>query len=163
VLRATLCLVILSNLHKVARSKISEEIQAQVRQRAVGLCEYCHASEQWQYVKFTVDHVIPITQGGTDRLENLALACFHCNRRKTNCLTAVVPQTNQEVPLFNPRSDRWSDHFIWSSDRLFVVGLTFIGQATVEALAMNRERVIAIRAADYEIGRHPPDKDPVQD
>ncbi|MCC5604575.1 HNH endonuclease [Nostoc sp. CHAB 5714] len=70
-----------------SRSKIPESIQKQVRQRANYLCEYCHASEQWQYVQFTVDHTMPLSLGGTDFLENLALACFHCNRRKTNRLT----------------------------------------------------------------------------
>ena len=59
---------------------ISEVTQNQVRQRANFLCEYCHASEQWQCVPFTVDHVIPISKGGVRSLENLALACFHCNR-----------------------------------------------------------------------------------
>lgn len=41
-----------------ARHKIPEDIQKQVRQRANYLCEYCHASEKWQYVAFTIDHVI---------------------------------------------------------------------------------------------------------
>jgi hypothetical protein len=30
------------------------------------------------------------------------------------------------------------------------------------ALAFNRERVVAMRAADLEIGRHPPADDPIQ-
>ncbi|MEN9568271.1 MAG: hypothetical protein RLZZ69_3467, partial [Cyanobacteriota bacterium] len=129
------------------RSKISEIIQAQIRQRANYLCEYCHASEQWQYVRFTIDHVIPLAQGGVDSLENLALACFHCNRRKSNNLIGIDPQLEIETPLFNPRRNRWYDHFIWSVDQLYIVGLTATGRATVEALAMNRERVIHIRAA----------------
>jgi hypothetical protein len=85
-----------------------------------------------------VDHVVPLAQSGSNDLENLALACFHCNRRKTNRLTAMVPQTSQEVPLYNPRGDRWQDHFIWSVDGRLVVGLTPVGLATIEALAMNR-------------------------
>ncbi|MEH1806900.1 HNH endonuclease [Nostoc sp.] len=89
-----------------SRSKISESIQKQVHQRAKYLCEYCHASEQWQYVQFTVDHIMPLSLGGTDNLENLALACFHCNRRKTNRLTATDLQSGEEVLLFNPRADR---------------------------------------------------------
>jgi hypothetical protein len=64
--------------------------------------------------------------------------------------------------LFNPRRDRWYDHFIWSVDQLYIVGLTATGRATVEALAMNRERVIHIRAADRDVGRHPPKDDPIQ-
>lgn len=55
--------------------KISEPLQAQVRQRAGHLCEYCHASEEWQYVCFTADHIIPLDQNGTDDWDNLALAC----------------------------------------------------------------------------------------
>lgn len=146
----------------MSRSKISEPIQAQVRQRANYLCEYCHASEQWQYVRFTVDHVIPLAQGGVDSLENLALACFHCNRRKSDNLIGIDPQSEIKVPLFNPRRDLWYDHFIWSVDGLLIVGLTATGRATVEVLALNRERVIHIRAADKEIGRHPPKGDPIQ-
>jgi HNH endonuclease len=145
-----------------ARSKISESVQAQVRQRADQLCEYCHASEQWQYVRFTVDHVRPLSLGGVDDLENLALACFHCNRRKTNRLTAVDPQSNEETPLFNPRQQVWCEHFIWSADGLLILALTTVGRATIATLALNRERVINIREADKAIGRHPPADDPIQ-
>jgi len=101
-----------------SRHRIAAQVRQQVRQRAHYLCEYCHASEQWQYVHFTVDHVIPLTQGGTNTLDNLALACFHCNRRKSDRLTAVDPVSGKEVPLFNPRRDRWDEHFIWSVDKL---------------------------------------------
>jgi HNH endonuclease len=144
------------------RSKISPQVQNEVRQRANYLCEYCHASERWQYVSFTVDHVKPRSLGGGNGLENLALACFHCNRRKTNRFSVVVIETGNEIPLFNPRKDDWSDHFVWSADGLLIMGRTLIGRAMVEALALNRERVLSIRAADKEIGRHPPQNDPIQ-
>lgn len=42
------------------------------------------------------------------------------------------------------------------------MGLTSIGRATVEALELNRDRAIRIRAADLAVGRHPPIKDPVE-
>jgi hypothetical protein len=145
-----------------ARRKIPEDIQKQVRQGANYLCEYCHASEQWQYVAFTIDHVIPLTTSGADTLDNLALACFHCNRKKSGKTTAIVPQSGTEVPLFNPRQYSWSEHFIWSVDGLLIIGLTPMGRATVTALALNRDRVINIRAADKAVGRHPPAGDPIQ-
>lgn len=142
-----------------SRSKISETVQALVRERGRYLCEYCHASEKWQYVRFTVDHVVPLSLGGTNDLENLAIACFHCNRRKTNRLSVTDPQSGSEVPLFNPRQHRWQDHFIWSADGLFIVGLTTIARITIETLALNRERVLNIRQADLAIDRHPPVED----
>ena len=56
---------------------ISEANQIQVREPACYLCEYCHTSEQWQYIPFTVNHVIPLSKDGAKGIENLALACFH--------------------------------------------------------------------------------------
>ncbi len=144
------------------RRPIAEEVQKLVRKRAKYLCEYCHASEKWQYVSFTIDHVIPLSEQGTNTFDNLALACFHCNRRKSNKITGINPESNQFVSLFNPRKQRWNDHFIWSSDGLLIIGLTSIGKATVNTLILNRERVINIRASDKQIGRHPPDDDLIQ-
>jgi len=113
-------------------------------------------------VGFTVDHIIPLARGGTDTPDNLALACFHCNRRKSQKLTGLDPDSGEEVSLFHPRRHLWSEQFIWSFDKLYIIGLTPIGRATVEALELNRERTVRIRAADVSAGRHPPTDDPVQ-
>lgn len=142
--------------------KLSAAIREQVRQRANCLCEYCHTNERWQYVRFTVDHLIPVDEAGEDALENLALACFHCNRRKSNKQSAIDATTGQLTPLFHPRQHRWSDHFIWSADGLRIVPRTAIGRVTIEVLELNRERVLQIRAADVSVRRHPPAGDPVQ-
>lgn len=144
------------------RGKIPFEIQQAIRQRAAGLCEYCHTQECWQYVKFTVDHVVLLSKGGSDDQTNLALACFHCNRRKAAHLTAVDPETGEQTALYNPRKCIWQDHFIGSADGLLIVGITSIGRATVAALGFNRERVLNICSADVAVNRHPPDDDPVQ-
>jgi 5-methylcytosine-specific restriction endonuclease McrA len=85
--------------------KISEAVRQQVSERAKKLCEYCHTAEQWQYVRFTVDHIVPVAQGGGNDLANLAFACFHCNRQKGAQTTAVDPESGAEVSLFNPRKN----------------------------------------------------------
>ncbi len=133
----------------------------QVRQRANGLCEYCHTNELWQYVPFTVDHILPLSAGGADSLANLALACFHCNRRKSAHQTLIDQETSEEVALFHPRLHRWADHFIWSVDRLLILPRTAIGRATISLLEMNRPRVLLIRHADLDVNRHPPGGDPI--
>ena len=94
---------------------------------------------------------VPLTKNGTNDIDNWALACFHCNRKKSDKTRAIDAQSGVEVPLFNPRQDSWSEHFIWSADGLSIVGLTPIGRAKVTALVLNRERVINIRAADKAI------------
>ena len=70
----------------------TETIKAQVRDRANGLCEYCHAVEKWQFVQFTIDHVLPKSQGGTDNLDNLALASIAIARSTQKVLPAIPKQ-----------------------------------------------------------------------
>jgi hypothetical protein len=139
-----------------ASPKLPSQLREWVRQQANYFCEYCQSNERWQYVRFTVDHVVPLGEGGTNAPDNLACACFHCNRRKSNKQTSLDPITRKTVPLFNPRTERWVEHFFWSSDGLRIFGITATGRATVELLEMNRSRVIEIRRADIAVGRHPP-------
>ena len=106
-----------------------------------------------------MEHLVPVVEGGGSTPDNLALACFSCNRRKWDRRTAVDPQTGEVQRLFDPRIDGWNDHFAWSTDSLEIVGATSIGRATVNALEFNRERAKQIRAADLEAGRHPPKGD----
>ena len=146
----------------IRRIHIPIELGQQIRTRASYLCEYCHTSELWQYVRFTVDHIIPLSQGGSTELENLCLACFHCNRRKSTHISWIDPFTGEEARLFHPRQDAWNHHFIWSSDKISILGLTAVGRATISLLELNRERALRIRAADTAIGRHPPEQDHVQ-
>jgi hypothetical protein len=135
--------------------KIPPFIQIKVRKRAKYLCEYCHADERWQFVLFTIDHILPTSEGGKDSLENLALACFHCNRYKSN------QQLFGDIQIFNPRRMSWNEHFIWSKDTLRILPKTEIGKATIELLQFNRERLLVIRADDFKINRHPPKDDEI--
>jgi hypothetical protein len=47
------------------------------------------------------------------------------------------------VRLFNPRRDRWADHFEWIGAILH--GRTPVGRATVELLAINHPDYIVLR------------------
>lgn len=69
---------------------------------------------------------------------------------------AVDPASGKLVPLFHPRRDRWSDHFIWTHDCARLVGLTPVGRATVEALQLNRQGLVNLRRALARCGEHPP-------
>lgn len=43
-------------------------------------CRYCHAKD----VPLTIDHVIPLALGGTDKPDNLVAACQPCNAGKSS-------------------------------------------------------------------------------
>jgi hypothetical protein len=94
---------------------------------------------------FHVEHVRARKHGGQDDTHNLALACQSCNLHKGTNLTGIDPETDQIVPLFNPRQDVHSEHF--TARGISIVGLTPTGRATVNVLAMNSDDQLAIRSA----------------
>ncbi len=128
------------------------------RERANGRCEYCRCPESHSTQNFSVDHVWPQSRDGDDQSTNLALACQGCNNKKYNKTVVPDPATGIEAPLFDPRRQRWAEHFRWSEDKLRVLGLTATGRATVAALDMNRLGVLNLREVLIPCGYHPPDE-----
>ena len=109
-----------------------------VRRRAAGRCEYCLLRQEHCDLTHHVEHIVAKQHGGSDDAGNLAPACHRCNLRKGPNLTAIDPVTHEVVPLFHPRSNDWAEHFIVDSER--IVGITPVGRATVQLLAMNDAR-----------------------
>jgi hypothetical protein len=135
-------------------SDISPGLHAEVVSRAGQRCEYCLLSQLGQEATFHIDHVVPRVAGGPTTADNLALACVSCSLRKSAKQTAIDPDTGVEVPLFNPRTQIWTEHFRWEGER--IAPLTPTGRATVSVLAMNRPLIVAIRQEEIIRGRHPP-------
>lgn len=100
-----------------------------------------------------IDHIIP---GAGDHPDNLALACASCNLSKNDAIAIVDPETGERVALFNPRTQRWSEHFAWIDDGCRIHGLTPTGRATVQRLGMNVERLVIARLLWILAGVHPP-------
>ncbi len=102
---------------------------------------------------FQVDHITARQHGGPTDSGNLAFACFHCNRHKGPNIAGLDPATGQVVRLFHPRTDSWSEHFRLEGATL--AGLTSIGRATVQVLAMNEPEFVAVREALMMEGVYP--------
>ena len=51
-------------------------------------CTYC-GSPATEGNPLTIDHVIPLTRGGTNQRENLTVACYRCNRTKSDAVTTI--------------------------------------------------------------------------
>jgi len=103
-----------------------------------------------------IDHLFPLSLGGTTKEANLWLACSLCNNHKGNRVVVLDPVTAQAVPLFNPRLQVWAEHFAWTESGDRVVGLTQIGRATVAALQLNRTWLLHTRRVWVSVGLHPP-------
>ena len=124
--------------------------------RAKHCCEYCQSQDKYAPNLFTIDHILPFDLGGSDDLGNLAYACFLCNRLKSNKATVFDPLSKSQVPIFNPRLHIWQLHFAWNEDYTLILGLTSTGRGAVEALQLNREKLVKYRTALLEFGVHPP-------
>ena len=125
---------------------MNERTKALVRERAGHRCEFCQLhQEDSPLAALHVEHLRPKIHGGTDDLDNLALACIDCNLHKGTNLTGIDPQTNQVTELFHPRQHRWEDHFVWRG--IHVIGTTAIGRTTLRVLQMNSEDQLALRSS----------------
>lgn len=134
---------------------IPPEVRAFVRQRANCRCEYCQTDERLSGIACEIDHVVPVKMGGVASLENLCLACSACNGRKWAKIEGVDPQTGESISLYNPRNQNWYDHFAWSEDGRYLIGLSSCGRATIETLQMNHELIVTARGIWAQYGLHP--------
>ena len=137
------------------RTYISSDKKHAIIERAEGRCEYRMSRADYATESFAIEHIIPVSRGGTSEPENLALACSGCNGHKYIKLEAVDPIEGIMVPLFNPRQQNWHEHFGWSDDYIYIIGLTAVGRATIEALKMNRVGLVNMRRVLYLTGKHP--------
>ena len=141
----------------MSSSKISKELREQVQVDAQNRCGYCKSHQKYVLGLLEIEHIISKARGGSDKRENLWLACRLCNNYKGPKVYGQDPETEEDVLLFNPRTQRWSRHFAWSDDGKFIMGRTKIGRATVATLKLNNTIAIAVREAWVEAGWHPPE------
>lgn len=59
------------------RNKISKKLRHRIYKRDGYKCVECGSKEF-----ITIDHIIPISQGGPDRENNMQTLCIVCNQRK---------------------------------------------------------------------------------
>lgn len=126
-----------------------------VAKRADNRCEYCRASEKAFNFPFQVEHIIPQARGGSDDLDNLALACPACNMFKSDFQTGWDAETQANAGLFHLRRDVWALNFRLDMESTELVGLFPAERATITRLQMNLSRHVAVRRRWIEWGIYP--------
>jgi len=137
------------------RKPIPSDLRRRVRQRSGNRCEYCHYPQIACYAAFHCDHFVPESRGGLPDFGNLVFACPTCNASKHARIEALDRTTGRIVPLYNPRTDSWHDHFRWSANGLTLLAKTSCGRVTIRLLRMNRRGVAVLRSMLIELGLHP--------
>jgi hypothetical protein len=134
-------------------ARIPTALRRRVSARARGFCEYCLVHEEDTYFGCEADHIISYKHGGTNTIENLALACLPCNRAKGSDIGSLVH--DRFTRFYNPRSDPWFDHFEIAPDGVRIMGLSDIGLATVRILGFNLPERLEDRGMLRYMGRYP--------
>ena len=134
---------------------VPNALRRAVAARAHGLCEYCLIHEDDTFFGCEIEHVITAKHGGGTTENNLAQACAFCNRFKGSDIGTLSTTRASIVPLFNPRVDRWHEHFQLAADGVTIVGLTEVGEATARLLQLNHPDRILERQTLREVNRYP--------
>ena len=137
-------------------SYVPKALRRQVGVDAGRWCGYCFSAEAIVGIALEIEHIIPESLGGLTIRENLWLACHNCNKFKGDRINGLDPITQEIIPLFNPRTQKWSDHFRWDVSGTLIVGLTPCGRVTIDILQMNNDYVVEARQFWVMGGWHPP-------
>lgn len=103
-----------------------------------------------------IDHILPKAKGGEEVGSNLCLAYSACNRFKATQTHGRDPIIKAVMPLFNPNTQNWFEHFRWSDEGTLIIGQTPTGRATVVALSLNNNSACRARALWVAMNWHPP-------
>jgi hypothetical protein len=140
----------------VSDGHISAEVRRRVRAHAGDRCGYCLSPQRLVLGWLEVEHIIPSARGGSDDEVNLWLSCRMCNGYKGAQADGLDPETGLRVLLFDPRRQRWADHFVWNEEGTQIIGRTACGRATVVALQLNNVIAVMVRREWVSAGWHPP-------
>lgn len=135
------------------RVYVPTALRRRIVDRAQGIREYCLFPETLSSLRLVIDHVIAAKHGGLTESENLANACVFCNSAKGSDIGSIHWPSGEFVRLFNPRADRWSQHFRLSRSR--IEGVSAIGIVIAKLLEFNRLKRLQERRLFIKVGMYP--------
>jgi hypothetical protein len=130
---------------------ISAELRQIIADRANELCEYCLIAEADTFYGCEVDHIISLKHGGSTEPDNLAYACALCNRAKGSDIGSIS-STGEFSRFYNPRTDRWSEHFRLEGST--IRPLTTTGEVTARLLGFNESARVHEREEMIRFGKY---------
>ena len=131
---------------------ITPELRQIVAARANFLCEYCLIGEADSFYGCEVDHIISLKHGGPSDAANLAYACALCNRNKGSDIGSISPR-GEFTRFFNPRSDRWAEHFVL--EQAVIRPLSDVGEGIARILQFNTSARLHEREELIRFGKYP--------
>ena len=79
------------------RTAVSKKVRFEIFKRDDFTCAYCGSKPPKTVLE--VDHILPVSKGGTNALENLITSCFECNRGKSNISLQSIPTSLEDKAI----------------------------------------------------------------
>lgn len=101
------------------RKSISKKLRFEVFKRDKFTCQYC--GRKAPDVILEVDHIEPVSKGGTNEITNLITSCRDCNRGKSDRKLndkSVVKKEQKETELLAERREQIDEYFKWQKELL---------------------------------------------
>lgn len=131
-------------------ASVPASLRKMVAERARNRCEYCLLPQALALHMHEPDHIVPIQHGGHTDKDNLALSCMRCNRFKGPNIGPFDPETGNLVPFFDPRRQKWSDHFM--EENAQIIPLTAEARVTLKIFRFNDEERVTEQEGMIEAG-----------
>ncbi len=94
---------------KTKRKQVPQGQRIEIYNKYKGRCAIC--GKFVSYDDFTIDHMVPLSKGGTNEMDNLQLACNVCNRIKQDILPEDFMKKLTEIILYQMRKSY--DNRLW--------------------------------------------------
>ena len=104
-------------MHRVVKNGPNSEKKKLLYRRLPNRCIYCGSTKN-----LTIEHLTPLSRGGTNEMENLGLSCHRCNNSKGHLTDEeyrrfLVDRTDCTVCLKQIRTGNWLNGLSHCSNR----------------------------------------------
>lgn len=134
------------------RDILPDHIKTAVAQRAAYKCEYCLLPDKVSFYNFHIDHIKSLKHGGSSVINNLAYCCPDCNYYKGSDIGSTL-ENDEIIRFFNPRKDRWYEHFYLKDG--IILCTTDIGIVTANIFKLNDLDRLIFRRALIQLNQYP--------
>lgn len=112
------------------RKPLSKKIRFEVFKRDSFTCQYC--GNKAPDVVLHIDHIKPVSKGGTNALLNLVTSCRECNQGKSNRKLndkSAIEQSRKQLDILNEKNEQLNMMIKWME------GLDKIEETEIEYLS----------------------------
>lgn len=95
---------------KIKRKSYSEDTRKLIYLHVGGRCELC--GQRLLFEEMTLDHIVPLSMGGKDDVENLSCTCYPCNLLKGNIFPSDFMERITDIFLYQMER-RHKDRVKW--------------------------------------------------